>query len=194
MKRWFYVLIVIFLVIGTTACSSNPNNDRVLDFRSMRDIELDVIISLGDSRSQLEDSLGSPIYEILNGFTTVGRGTVLTFNNGMEIVLVNDVVSVITVEDELHSGRFEIFNYTISMMPEQIAVNFHKRVTLVESYIFTAYFDPYGNRLDIVGARADALRNYNAVIRNQIIRTDSPHDRGVLLNVTFTSYGIYRFT
>lgn len=150
MKK-FLCIILLFIF---AACGGSQNDERVLDFRSMRDTELDVIISLGDSRARLESLLGEPIHE---SALPDNAGFSLRFAGGMDIILRDGGASFIYAENTSSDGRFEIYGYSIGMNPEQIGENidFNEALTnaildvpsVDSAYVFRGFFDARGNSL-----------------------------------------------
>jgi hypothetical protein len=139
------IIYISFFIFIFVACGKNENNE--LNFRSMRDVELDVIISLGDSRERVEELLGEgePGVELRNG-------EMLDFENGMSVRFNDDVVVGLHAFNEYDAGRFEIFGYTIGMTEEQLAEIFIHPVTSVHHMVgqihYLNVFDENGRHLD----------------------------------------------
>jgi len=117
----FCVLFLSLLAIIFVACISDDefvahdsSDERVLDFKSMRDVELDVIISLWDSRREVEEILGLPL-QIDDHFYGLGHYT-LWFSN-MMINVFDDTVIQIRVPNQPKG-------YTIGTTFEQIEAKF----------------------------------------------------------------------
>jgi hypothetical protein len=117
MKKLANIFLVSLVAVIFAACGSYDDTPRELDFRSMRDVELDVIISLGDSRSRLEELLGTPIrYGIWFGDEMFSFP--VTFENGMNVMFSLDrLVTKMSVDN---AERFEIYGLTADMTQEQI--------------------------------------------------------------------------
>jgi hypothetical protein len=146
MKKIFCIL---FFLIIFSACG----DDRELDFRSMRDTELGVVISLGDNRERLVRLMGEPVHEIPS--LSIRGGTLLIFANEMDVTVYNDEVKLIFAENNLDSGRFEIYGYRVGMTPSQIAANLDEneehsgiasRVTDGTVHIYMNFYDASGNK------------------------------------------------
>ena len=161
-KFLFFALLAIFL----TACGNNDNGYDVLpgidlDFRSMRDVELDVIISLGDSISEVRSLLGEP--SVSGPPVSLASGEMLAdiFENGMWVTYMDGFVDSIRGANGFYDGRFEVHGYTIGMTHAKIAAAFHPMPHADESlpnadainemfagmYAYANFFDTNGNRL-----------------------------------------------
>lgn len=141
-KNFFLIFAILFFSLFLVACGGEA--ERELDFRSMWDTELDVVISLGDSRRHVESVLG------VAGAERIHRGDgheILEFYSGMEITLINDVVINIRGTNGMTTGRFEILGYTVGMTREQIAKNFNFVTTMNSICYFANFYDTHGNCL-----------------------------------------------
>lgn len=185
MKKLFYILFLAFFTITFVACVGNDYDERVLDFKSMRDVELDVIISLGDSRERVEELLGQPIWIYERTEWSVQREiTYLDFENGMNIHFERGSVRYIRGINEIDSGRFEIYRYTIGMTLEEIGDTFEQYVAHDDTLFlnFNIFYDENGN---IVGYRNHGESNLspcdNTVVFNYI--SQPPDEDGIVLQV-----------
>jgi len=190
-KKFFCVLTVLFLTIIFIVCNVNYDEEKVLDFRSMRDVELDVIISLGDSRERLVELLGEPEVE----HTSEHVGTFFRFGNGMHIRMNDGAVDDISGENEFGSGRFEIFGYNLGMTPDQIAENLEAHNCDIEymeefgirAYVFENYFDADGN----IFSGVQCYRPENAPVRLKLIWVEDPDDLSPWINGIRLSLMLY---
>jgi len=136
-------LVVVMILYGSI---TRNHRMRVLDFRSMKDTELDVIISLGDSRRYVERVLGpsEPVTEGAGSFRTIRR-----YRNGMEIMFYDDdrAVELIGING-FTSGRFEIYRYRAGMTEQEIDANFHLSFSEAFGTRYIKHFDRLGNSDD----------------------------------------------
>jgi hypothetical protein len=177
----FFAMLLVFLVGCGNEDESIP---REMDFRSMRDTELDVIISLGDSRADVERALGRFNSHINSEGERIGT----IFRNGMTVMFEDDAVINITADSEIGGERFEIYGHRANMTPEEISeisefINmtsdgFSARMG-GRAYLFMSAFDEYGNNLN---GSPTALRE-NQAVSTFITWWESPHDRSVQLTV-----------
>ncbi|MCL2456710.1 MAG: hypothetical protein FWD19_04095 [Defluviitaleaceae bacterium] len=190
-KKFFFVFIFSFFIF----CSCEKNfienenffsheeiENDVLDFRSMRDTELDVIISLGDSKEKVIELLGELPEESYIGT----EYTIFQFQNGMSISFENDEVAVIFARNIFGAEKFEIYDCAIGMSREQIAVDFEFNENISEvlsewhdgtEYFYAKVFDSYGHHLGGV------LHNANGKLRGTLWKSDGiiiPHENAAI--------------
>ena len=115
MKKILCVLLLAGMVAVLGACRSDE--PRALDFKSILDVELDTIFSLGDTRESIEAVLGRPIrHENL-----AGPIYEFEYQNGLVVWYRDGVAVFFEAENEHETGRFEIFGYRIGMTRSRIA-------------------------------------------------------------------------
>jgi len=150
-------ILAIMCTLVLTACGDNNNEPHTeVSYRAMRDVELGVTITLGDTSAQVEAALGRAI-------NTVSGRTV--FENGMEITFIGGRATAIEGVNPLDSGRFEIYGFRIGMQAEEIAETFFRHHELSDGfseladgpvYFFTRFFDASGNNMgDLQAGRPD---------------------------------------
>ena len=103
MKR---LILGVFVVVVLGVLVGCGGNDQDLDFRSVRDVELGVVFSLGQTRDEVETLLGQT--KILNTYSLW-----LTTDSGMSFRFEDGVVVVIAARSHTESERFEIFGHRI---------------------------------------------------------------------------------
>ena len=171
---------VLFLAFIFVACGGGRGGAQVeVGVRSMRDVELDVIISLGDSRLDVEAVLGQAV---------LVSGERIIFDNEMELTFVNNIVTMIEGNNGLDSGRFEIHGYTIGMTAAQISAGFEAHEEMSEGfsefvggtvYFFMRFFDADGDYMGGTQTGPPA----GAAVGNFIDWWDTPEEQSLRLTV-----------
>ena len=141
MKKVMRILSVLFLLAVLVSCGKG--NERVLDYRSIRDTELNAVISLGDSRREAERVLGRPFAD------TYGSLGELVFTNGMVVIFENDIVIRIIAANIVGVERFEILNYSAGMTKEQINAGFIFAGEIEDDFLYVKFYDNNGNSLNV---------------------------------------------
>jgi len=173
-KKYFCGLaIVLLIIVAIFVVVLALSRGEELALGSMRDVELDVIISIGDSRERVIELLGEPFY--VHDVHRACEHCILTFfeyESGMRIAFIDDtVVSIrgtrwLTVPDSEYGermtelgrtwsneDRFEIRGYTVGMTREEIssAFNFdrwrsHDMQNVLGDMVFIYYRIPLVSR------------------------------------------------
>jgi len=182
LKKLVITLISAIVTISLTACAAGTDGtpQRELDILSMRDTELGVVVSIGDSQSDVETILGQPMETV--GMMVIGDGAILEFQNGMEVTFEHDAVISISAINGFTDGRFEIYGYRAGMTTDEIAANFGLLEEMSE--MFSSAFGGtvlyYANFFDAQGNPADM---YSAMIANLVFWEDARGMNQITLSV-----------
>jgi|GEM_PF-4918514 len=108
MKKFFSLVGLLFTLALLTACGGSDAQD--LDFRSMRDIELGVTVSLGQTIDEI-----SEVLEFLEEHSAdiIGGHGIAVFENGMYIRFEDGVAIHIQGNSYPSNERFEILGHTV---------------------------------------------------------------------------------
>jgi len=146
------IISIVVVLAAFTACGGNGNRydnaPRELNFRSMRDVELDVIISLGDRRARVEELLGESSPCMIPKYPGMpGRISRYYFTNGMAIDFQHGIVISMEARNEYGTERFEIYGYSIGMTQEQLSAAFDTNPEPDVPYFFWNVFDSCGIKI-----------------------------------------------
>jgi len=169
MKKLLGVAIVFVATVLLAACGG----ERELDFRSVLDVETDMILRLGDSLSDFEDVLGVGENVELEWEWTedIENFASYYFANGILYVFFVDDEAVGIIQDK-ESTRFQFSDMSFDMTSADIAGRFVDRG--LDSEFFIIYDRFYDSRGRDVSDREDA--DYGARI---IYWIDDLLDQGV---------------
>ena len=152
MKKILAVLFAMILTFALAGCGrdSDAGESSILDFRSILDLQLDRIFSLGDHRADIEAAIGDPIsIEAYDGFY------IHDYQGGLTVFYENDRAVVFEGENGRETGRFEILGYRIGTARTEISNNFEFNEELSISlssptfgwyiYAYEQFYDESGN-------------------------------------------------
>ena len=142
----FTVLLALSLVACGGESSAAQFENRTLDFKSIHDVELGLIFSLGDNKDDVVYVLGRPVSTDVDGDESE-----YIFHNGLTFLFIEDRAVWIQGENQLDTGRFEILAYRIGMTRSQVSRYFEVNETLSGLSMLDAYeraYDVSGNSVD----------------------------------------------
>ena len=159
MKKLITIITAAILAAALTACTSGNNGNNTapgtLSVISMRDTELDLIITLGDTQESVEAALGQP--HEFGGFV-IGDGAILLFENGMEVAFEHGLAIEINAVNHIDHGRFEIYGFAPGTPLAELSQNFTLLEEMSEAfsnisdgsvYYYVAFTDAQGNPTEL---------------------------------------------
>jgi hypothetical protein len=175
--------LFIFLAV-LTACGGRGDeienyyyNDeyRAMDFRSVRDREKRVIVSLGDSRERTEAALGEPM-EVTELLDESGETLYfLEYESGMTITIRNETVTGIITRSNFDRERFEIYGHGREWHDQ-------RPVVLDDGTLFYSthvVFDAYGNEME-------RILYPESVVIHFVMWLETEYEKTIYLSVQYT--------